>query len=339
MSVLVTGGASFIGSHLVDALVARGESVNVIDDFSSGKLSNLSKSGDSIKLYEGSVRNKELFREALDGVDTLYHLAAIHGGRGYIEAYPQKMMENLALDYDVFSEATEKGVLRVVHASSACAYPVSLQDDESGRGLLREDEANFEIQGSAYPDGAYGWTKLMGEYQLAQMCKKSTTTGRSARIFTAYGSRENESHAAIALIAKALLRLDPYPIWGNGLQTRNFTHVFDTVRGLIALGDDKSSESFRSVNVGNSVHYTVIDFVNEVLRQVGWEPEKFDFQLDKPTGVKSRAASNELMLELTGGWEPSIGLQEGIHETLSWYVENIFGEIDKAVLEQRLVAR
>src|SRR5205807_6332468 len=118
----------------------------------------------------------------------------------------------------------------------------------------------FGVPGQAFADGAYGWTKLMGEYQLAQFVLQHRFKGASARIFTAYGERENESHAAIALIAKALLRIDPYPIWGDGLQTRNFTYVQDTVEGLLRLGALDDDEPFRAVNVGSSTHNTVLEF-------------------------------------------------------------------------------
>src|SRR5262249_46548427 len=142
----------------------------------------------------------------------VFHLAAVHGGRGFIEAFPQDVLVNMAIDNNVYAAAAAAGVKKVVHASSACVYPTTLQADSSSRHLLREDEAGFDVPGKAFSDGAYGWAKLMGEYQLEQFAQQGSFIGRSARIFTAYGERENESHAAIALMAKALLRVDPYPI-------------------------------------------------------------------------------------------------------------------------------
>ena len=142
--------------------------------------------------------------------------------------------------------------------------------------------------------------------------------GRSEIIFTSYGERENESHAAIALIAKALLRADPYPIWGSGEQTRNFTHVADTALGLLFLGADPSNKPFDVFNIGTSEHIKVIDFVKEIFRQLKWEPTQIVRQTEKPTGVASRSSDNRKIAQ-TFGWAPSIGIEIGIKRTVSWY--------------------
>jgi UDP-glucose 4-epimerase len=148
----------------------------------------------------------------------------------------------MLLDHVVFAAAADAGVRKIVLASSACVYPTNLQADEKSRLLLRGEDANFEEPGKAFPDGEYGWAKLMGELQLRAFCKQKGISGVGCRIFTAYGERENESHAVIALIAKAAARLDPFPIWGDGLQTRNFTYVQDTVTGM-ALGGTLSTSA------------------------------------------------------------------------------------------------
>ena len=138
---------------------------------------------------------------------------------------------------------------KIVFASSACVYPTNLQSDKDSRFLLREADANFEEPGKAFADGEYGWAKLMGELQLRAFCKQFGLSGIVCRIFTAYGERENESHAVIALIAKAAARLDPFPIWGDGLQTRNFTYVQDTVTGMALAG--ATLNGFDVVNIGS----------------------------------------------------------------------------------------
>lgn len=336
---VVTGGASFIGSHLVEALLRSGASVTVIDDFSSGNYKNLSAVQRDVHVVEASVLDEERLGLCLKGKEIVFHLAAIHGGRGFIDTYEAQMTENLAIDWHVFSKCAELGVRRVVHASSACAYPISLQADPNGRDLLSEEEAGFLEPSQSFPDGAYGWAKLMGEFQLATISKASPEmSGRSARIFTAYGSRENESHAAVALWAKAALEFDPYPIWGNGMQTRNFTHVLDTVRGILNLAVDPSTLDFDVFNVGSSTHHTVLDFVNEIFRIRNWKPENLDLQLDKPVGVASRAASNDKMIERFG-WEPSISLTDGITEMGEWYDVSVLPFISREILESRLIAR
>src|SRR5262249_29622845 len=163
----------------------------------------------------------------------------------------------MLLDHTVFAAAAAAGASKIVFASSACVYPTNLQADKNSRLLLREPDANFEEPGKAFADGEYGWAKLMGELQLRAFVKQFGLSGIACRIFTAYGETENESHAVIALIAKAAARLDPFPIWGDGLQTRNFTYVRDTVTGVALAG--AILNGFEVVNIGTDVHHTILD--------------------------------------------------------------------------------
>jgi nucleoside-diphosphate-sugar epimerase len=316
--ILVTGGASFIGSHLVDALLSMNCKVAVIDDFSSGKKANLQINHTNLEVIELDIFNTVDLKSHFVGVDFVFHLAAIHGGRGFIEKYPEKMMMNLGIDTRVFQAAISNDVNCIVHASSACAYPITQQSVLGAKNMLSErDAGSMEIEG-AFPDGAYGWTKLIGEYQLKQMTLGSKTKGRSARIFTAYGERENESHAAIALIARGLIQQDPYTIWGTGMQTRNFTYVTDTVSGLLLAGADKSTEQFDILNIGTSNHVTVNEFIEVVFKIIDWEPKEILRDLSKPQGVAARASDNKL-IKSKFDWEPSVSIQEGLKRTINWY--------------------
>jgi nucleoside-diphosphate-sugar epimerase len=335
--VLVTGGASFIGSHLVDSLLALGSKVRVIDDLSSGNLKNLSKSMNSIEFKQFDLRNNEFDSELFKSVDVVFHLAAIHGGRGFIETQQNMMLDNLNIDTNVIKHSQKSGVKMLVHASSACAYPIGLQEKDTNRNLLEESQASMKEVGKAFPDGVYGWTKLIGEYQL-ETISGNRFKGRSARIFTAYGERENLSHAAIALIAKSVLKMDPFPVWGNGKQTRNFTHVSDTVKGLLFLGSDTRDLDFDVFNIGMSTHFTVNEFIEEIHTQLQWHPSKWDFQLDKPAGVASRASDNSKM-EKVFGWEPNVGIREGIKKTIEWYLSNDDNPKTTQALEEKLNSR
>ena len=175
----------------------------------------------------------------------------------------------------------------------------------------------------------------MGELQLKAFHKQYGITGIASRIFTAYGERENETHAAIALIAKGVLKLDPYPIWGDGKQTRNFTYVKDTVYGLALSGTLK--EGFESINIGSSQHNTVMELCEEIFKVLDWWPNKFNFQLDKPVGVKSRASENTKIKNLFN-WEPTINLKDGIHNTIERYLKNL--DVNKLKnLEELLLER
>jgi nucleoside-diphosphate-sugar epimerase len=318
-NVLITGGASFIGSHLAELLVHAGAVVTVADDLSSGRLANLSAVRSRIRFMEGDLRQSQFAEAACRNQAFVFHLAAAHGGRGYIETHPVECMNNMVLDHSVFAAASAAGVNKVIFASSACVYPTHLQADKSSRRLLREDDANFDTPGKAFADGEYGWAKLMGELQLRAFSKQYGISGISCRIFTAYGERENETHAVIALIAKAVARMDPYPIWGDGMQTRNFTYVLDTVTGM-AFAGAKLAE-FDVINVGIDEHHTILELLDEIFGYLQWKPREIERQLHMPVGVSSRAADISKNRK-TLGWVPSITLREGLARTTKWYLQS-----------------
>jgi UDP-glucose 4-epimerase len=333
--ILVTGGASFIGSHLSELLVSSGGEVTVADDLSSGDRANLRSIASNIEFLEGDLRHPDFAAAALGGQEVVFHLAASHGGRGYIDTHPIECTNNMLLDQVVLAAAADAGVRKFVLASSACVYPTNLQADENSRLLLRENDANFEEPGKAFADGEYGWAKLMGELQLRAFCKQKRISGVACRIFTAYGERENESHAVIALIAKATAQLDPFPIWGDGSQTRNFTYVQDTVTGM-ALGG-AVLDGFEVINVGTETHHTILELLEEIFRIVEWRPITIEKQRDKPVGVKSRAADVSKCREKLG-WVPSYTLRKGVELTATWYLDT-FGRRDAQTLERLLMER
>lgn len=332
---LVTGGASFIGSHLVELLVKSGARVTVADDLSSGKLENLSTVSSAVEVMRCDLRDLENARAACDGQQIIFHLAAAHGGRGYIDTHPVECTNNMLLDHVVFAAAAKAHVEKIVHASSACTYPINLQEKDTDRILLKEEDANFEEPGKAFSDGEYGWAKLMGELQLRAFYKQYGIPGVGCRIFTAYGERENESHAVIALIAKAVAKMDPYPIWGNGLQTRNFTYVEDTVTGMALAG--AKLNRFDVINLGTDQHNTILELIEEIFRVLEWRPKTIEKQMDKPVGVKSRAADLTKCREKLD-WVPRVMLREGVERTTKWYAEKT-GVLKAAELEQKLMER
>jgi UDP-glucose 4-epimerase len=313
---VVTGGASFIGSHLVELLVEAGAVVTVVDDLSSGRRSNLERVISHTTLIEGDLRDQACAREAMEGQDLVFHLAAAHGGRGYIETHPVECMNNMTLDHTVLAAAVAAGATKVVFASSACVYPTTLQASADDRALLKESAAGFDTQGQAFADGEYGWSKFMGEMQLRAFNKQYGVDAICCRLFTAYGERENESHAVIALIAKALAKLDPYPIWGDGRQTRNFTYVGDTVAGMALAGACLSG--FDVINVGSPLHVTINELVEKIFEIVGWRPREILHQLEKPVGVLSRAADVSKCSDVLG-WKPDAQLEVGLERTIAWY--------------------
>src|SRR6266536_5791885 len=286
--VLVTGGASFIGSHLVDRLLEAGATVTVADDLSNGTLGNLEHSFERLTFLEGDLRDREFAREAVAGRHVVFHLAAAHGGRGFIDTHPADCSSNLVLDGIVFDEAMQAKVDRVCFASSACVYPVQHQVKSLNGNMiyLKEEWADPFKEGCASSDGEYGWAKLMGELSLGAYRKQYGLKSVSCRLFTAYGERENETHAVIALIAKAFIKMDPYEMWGDGEQDRNFTYVGDIADGMIRAAE--RIEDASAINIGTVEHIKIIDSAKMIFAESGFTPKSLNFDLSKPVGVFSR---------------------------------------------------
>lgn len=267
--VLVTGGASFIGSNLVDALLSRGAQVCVVDNLSSGKMDNIQDHIDSssIEFIEADLLEINVAREAVSNIDVVFHLAADHGGRGYVDLHQAGPASNLFLDGLVFYEAHKAGVDKIVFASSGCVYPNFLQGDVEKEIFLTEDLVKPPYDA----DNLYGWAKLMAELTLKAYHEEVGIRTASCRYFTVYGPRGVENHAIIAMIARAFIKQDPFEVWGDGTQIRNWTHVDDIVSGTI-LAAEKIDDG-TPVNLGTMERIRVIDAVEETLRYTGQEAE------------------------------------------------------------------
>jgi UDP-glucose 4-epimerase len=302
---------------LVDRLVDVGAQVRVADDLSSGCLENLDQSLGRIDLRRGDLRDREFTRSVMAGQEFLFHLAACHGGRGFIDTHPVECASNLVLDGIVFDEAWRAGVSQTCFASSACVYPVNRQARDAAEPVyLREEWADPFTIGCAAADGEYGWAKLMGEMTLTAYRKQHGMRSVACRLFTAYGERENETHAVIALIAKAFVRMDPYEIWGDGQQDRNFTYVGDIIEGMIRAAETVDNAS--PVNIGSGEHIKIIDAARLIFAEIGFEPRAITFDTSKPVGVFSRAADLDRAREYLG-WEPKTSFAEGLRRTIRWY--------------------
>ena len=310
--VLVTGGCSFIGSHLVDALVERGATVRVADDLSSGARRNIEphlKSG-RVELLQIDLREPGAALKLTRGIQVVFHLAAAHGGRGYVDLHQGACAENLLLDGLLF-QACKQQVEKIVYASSGCVYPNYLQDDPDKILYLTE-----EMVGPPYDaDNLYGWAKLMGEMTLRAFHRDYGLKAASCRYFTVYGPRGIENHAVIAMIARAFVKQDPFEVWGNGQQIRNWTYVSDIIEGTL-LAAEKIDDG-AAINLGTMERIRVIDAVRMVLDHTGHHP-KIRFRPDMPTGPYNRVADNQLAKKLLG-WEPKVPFREGLHKTIDWY--------------------
>jgi nucleoside-diphosphate-sugar epimerase len=331
--VLVTGGASFIGSHLVDALVARGARVRVVDDLSSGRIDNLKQYFEhgGIEFQTPNLTDPGVATKVLDGISVVFHLAADHGGRGYVDLHQAACATNLTLDGLLFRACHRAGVEKVVYASSGCVYPNHLQGDPKELLYLTED-----MVGPPYDaDNMYGWAKLMGEMSLRAYYKDLGLKSASCRYFTVYGERGHENHAVIAMIARAFVRQDPFVVWGTGEQIRNWTHVSDIVSGTILAAE--KIEDGTAINLGTMERTRVIDAVHEVLRYTG-HTARIELRPEMPTGPLNRVADNALARKLLG-WEPQMTFMDGLHQTIDWYFATKDREQVGAQLDRRLTER
>jgi nucleoside-diphosphate-sugar epimerase len=314
--VLVTGGASFIGSHLVDKLVERSADVRIVDDLSSGYTENISThlNSGAVEFRQLDLREPGAARAAVQDIEVLFHLAADHGGRGYVDLHQAGPASNLYLDGLVFWEAVKAGVKKIVFASSGCVYPNHLQNDTQQEIYLNEDLVRPPYDS----DNMYGWAKLMAELTLKAYCKEYGLKAASCRYFTVYGPRAKENHAVVALIAKAFVKQDPFEVWGDGTQIRNWTFVNDIVEGTI-LAAEKIDDG-TAVNLGTTERIKVMEAVEMVLGMSGYQP-RIKTLPDMPTGPLNRVASNSLARRLLG-WEPKYPFHVGFRKTYDWYCEN-----------------
>jgi nucleoside-diphosphate-sugar epimerase len=331
--ILVTGGASFIGSHLTDALVDKGAKVRVVDNLSSGRLANIQSHIESgqVDFVEADLTEPGIAQKVVDGTQVVFHLAADHGGRGYVDLHQAACTTNLALDGMLFRACHELGVEKVVYASSGCVYPNHLQTDPGEILYLQEDMVGPPFDA----DNMYGWAKLMGEMTLQSFHQDWGLKSASCRYFTVYGERGHENHAVIAMVARAFIAQDPYVVWGNGEQIRNWTHVDDIVSGTI-LAAEKIDDG-TAINLGTMERTRVIDAVQEVLSYTGHDA-KIELHPEMPTGPMNRVADNALASRLLE-WSPQVNFVDGLHRTIEWYFSTKDRDKVRDVLEERLTER
>ena len=181
----------------------RGAKVRVVDDLTSGRLSNIEHhlKGGHVTLVEADLREPGVTRAAMNGIEVVFHLAADHGGRGYVDLHQAGPASNLFLDGLVFWEAVKAGVEKVVYASSGCVYPNYMQTDMKKEIYLREED----VKPPHDADNMYGWAKLMAELTLQAYHREHKLGAASCRYFTVYGPRGVENHAVIAMIARAFV--------------------------------------------------------------------------------------------------------------------------------------
>jgi len=332
---LVTGGAACIGSALVTQLIQRGARVRVVDDLSNGRREYVQDHIDTgnLEFIEGDLLDQQVARASVDGINAVFHLAADHGGRGYVQTHQLAPATNMALDGMLFKAAKEAGVEHIVYASSGCIYPNYIQEDLTEELYLTEDKA-----GPPYDaDNMYGWAKLMAEMTLKAYAEEGGMKTGSARYFTVYGPRATVSHAVIAMIARAYIRQAPYVIWGTGEQLRNWTHVDDIVEGTIKTMEHIADGS--AVNIGTMERIRVIDAARTICEYLGYADVEFEPHPEMPTGPLNRIADNQLAAKLFDGWRPQTTFAAGVKRTADWFTSTYSTSEVEAQLAEALLGK
>jgi len=314
----VTGGAGFIGSHLVRRLVDEGREVVVADDFSRGCVRNLLDLGVRVECPRIDLRDYGRALGVVEGADVVYHLAARVGSVEYLHgselAELRALQDNLVIDANVFRASVEAGVKKVIYASSVSVYPIDLQQKPGV--VLSEDDLGYYN-----PEGGYGWAKLLGEIQLGWM---SDVDIGIARIFTAYGPCEpldETAHVVPALIRKAIMYPEEgFVVWGSGGQTRSFMYISDCVEALIKL-EERASNPPIIVNVGSDEEVPIRVIAEKIVKMSGKDIE-IKYDLTKPVGPASRTADIRRAKALLG-WRPIVGLDEGLRRTYACAEERL----------------
>ena len=310
---LVTGGAGFIGSHLAKKLLDEGRQVIIADDLSRGDTLNLSDLGIHIDCENIDLRDYDRLIQLMEGVDTVFHLAARVGSLEYLHGSGMDeliaLQTNFVIDANVFRACLERKVRKLIYASSISVYPIDKQ--HSLDIILSEDDMPY-----INPEGGYDWAKLMGEIQLGWM--KDINTGM-ARIFNIYGENGalGESAQVIpALIQKAIsYPKQEFKVWGDGEQTRDFLYVADCIEALLRL-EEKATNPPIFVNIGSGKATPIKTIAQEIARISGKNPEvKYD--ITRPVGPLSRTADITKAKKILG-WQPKTSLDEGLKRTYSW---------------------
>jgi UDP-glucose 4-epimerase len=302
-TTLVTGGAGFIGSHLVQALLQRGYQVRVLDNFTSGQRENLA--GLDVELLEGDIRDLKVVRQAVSGVNHIYHLAALISVQASIEDPLDCYGVNLNGSLNILWAAQQAGVSRIVLASSAAVY---------GEVEQRVNEAS-----RTRPLSPYASSKLAMEQAAQLFANTSSLPAISLRCFNVYGphqSLDNPYAAVIPKFIREMMEGRPPTIHGDGAQTRDFIFVRDVVNAFILAAEAR--EAVGDVfNIGAGASISILDLARTLqqiipnsLDPIYAEPRLGDIRFSEADIIRAESAL---------GFRPTIDLKAGLQLTVEWF--------------------
>lgn len=301
---LVTGGAGFIGSHIVEALVSAGERVRVLDNLATGKRENLAPFGERIELVEGDVRAAETCRRACEGVTVVLHLAALGSVPRSIADPVTSNDVNTNGTLNVLLAARDAGARRLVFSSSSSVY------GDNPALPKREDLATS-------PVSPYAVSKLAGEGYTRVFARLYGLETVSLRYFNVFGPRQraDSSYAAvIPLFMQAALDGRPLPINGDGLHSRDFTYVSNVVSANL-LAATRPGVAGRVFNVACGERYSLLDIVDALSAALG-RPLAREHRPERPGDVRHSQADISAARQSLG-YHVEVGFREGLARTWS----------------------
>lgn len=292
---LVTGSGGFAGRHFVQALEARGYRVLGVDP-----------ADDRAPRTDA----RDFFRQDCTRYDLVIHCAAVVGGRASIDGAPLALAVNLELDAGLFQWALRNRPGRIVYISSSAAYPVHLQRLAANLRLAEyEIDPSMASQQLGTPDQLYGWAKLTGE-NLAYRARQAGLNVTVIRPFSGYGEDQSPDYPFRAFVERAKQRADPFEIWGNPLQCRDFIHIDDIVEATLVMCENGIDGP---VNLGTGRATSMRDLAHTVAALASYTPF-FCPVRDAPMGVGYRVAD---VTRLNEFYTPKISLEEGIRRALA----------------------
>lgn len=306
-TVLVTGGAGFIGSHLVRALLSRGHTVRVLDNLSTGFRENLAAVESDIEFLHEDIRDVDACDRAMKGVDTLFHLAALASVSRSMRDPIATHEVNVNGTVRLLEAARKHGVRRCVFSSSSSVYGET-------PALPKAEDAE------PLPKSPYAASKLSAEQYTLAYARAGLVEGVALRYFNVFGPRQDANGpyaAVIPLVMRAALTRGRMTVFGDGLQTRDFTYVDNVVHAnLLAASAPAEQASGQVTNVGGGRRISLMDLINEVGRLSG-HPIDIDYQPPRPGDIKHSLASLDRARQATG-YEPLVSMQEGLSKTWEW---------------------
>jgi UDP-glucose 4-epimerase len=303
---LVTGGAGFIGSHLVERLVGDGHGVRVLDDFSAGKEENLAPLIDKIELVRGDIRDPEVVREAMKDMEIVFHEAAMGSVPRSVADPLTTHQVNITGTLNVLLAARDAGARRVVFASSSSVY-----------GETPELPKHEEM--APQPLSPYALSKLTGEHYISVFKQVYGFEAVALRYFNIFGPRQDpDSHYAAVMpkFAMALLNGQRPVIFGDGLQSRDFTYIENVVEANL-LASEAQGVAGRAFNVACGGRYTLLELLNQMKEFLGSDIEPV-YESPRAGDVRDSQASIEAAQQ-GFGYQVTVGFEEGLRRTVEWY--------------------